>query len=68
MLRKGYPVQDVVEAARKAGREIVKYGKIMEETQKTVSRELISLEDYVKILNQLFERTIQKYSEEKVNG
>ena len=68
MLKKGYPVQDIIEAARKAGREIVKYGKIMKETQKTVSRELISLEDYVKTLNQLFERTIQKYSGEKVNG
>ena len=64
MLRKGYPVQDIVEAARKTGKEIVKYGKIMDETQKTVSRELISLEDYVETLNQLFERTIQKYSGE----
>ncbi|RLI21920.1 flavodoxin family protein [Candidatus Bathyarchaeota archaeon] len=61
MLRKGFPVQDIVEAAKKAGRELVKYGKIKEETLKTVSRELISLEDYVKTLNQLFERTLQKY-------
>lgn len=66
MLKKGFPVQDVVEAAKEAGRELMKYGEIKEETMKRVSRQLISLEDYVKTLNKLFERTIRKYKGENV--
>jgi len=60
MLRKGYPVQDVLDAAKKAGKELAKNGKISEETLKTIGRELVPLNDYIKILNQGFEKARER--------
>ena len=60
MLKKGYPVQDIIEAAKEAGRELIKYGEMREETLRIVSRELLPLEEYVKVLNQLFRRVLEK--------
>jgi len=37
MKRKGYPVQDVLEAAKQAGKELVRNGRIGKETVQTVS-------------------------------
>jgi len=60
MLRKGFPVQDIVEAAKEAGRQLIRYGEMKEETLKIVSRELLPLEEYVKSLNQLFRRILER--------
>ena len=60
MLRKGYPVQDVVDAAKTAGKELAKNGQISEETVKIVSRELVPLNDYIQILNQGFEKARER--------
>ncbi len=60
MLRKGYPVQDVIDAARKAGKELAKNGKISEQPLKTIGRELVPLNDYIKILNQGFEKARER--------
>ena len=60
MHRKGYPVQDVFDAARKAGKEIAETGKINEETIKAASRELLPLGAYVESLNQGFQKAIDR--------
>jgi len=60
MLKKGYPVQDVIEAAKNAGKEIIKYGRMKEETLKAVSRELLPLETYVEILNKSFKKVLDR--------
>jgi multimeric flavodoxin WrbA len=58
MLRRGLPAQDVVEAAKEAGKQIAGKGYIEEETIKTIGRELVPLETYVEILNQSFKRAL----------
>lgn len=56
MLKKGCPVQDVLNAAKNAGRELAKNGRMNEETLRTVGRELVSLKDYVEFLNRGFQK------------
>jgi len=60
MLRKGYPVQDVLDVTKKAGKELIKNGKISEETFKTICRELVPLDNYIEILNQGFEKARER--------
>ena len=43
MLEGGAPVDDIFEAAKEAGRQLVKDGKMSDETLKVVSRELLPL-------------------------
>lgn len=52
MLKMGAPVQDILDAAKEAGRQLVQEGQIKEETLKIVSRELIPLNAYVQGINQ----------------
>ena len=51
-LKQGEPVEDVLEAAREAGRQLGTHSRISEDTLRAVGRPLISLEDYVANLNQ----------------
>jgi len=44
MLDMGKPVNDIIEAAKQAGRQLIEGGRISEETLDTVSRELVTLE------------------------
>jgi len=60
MLRKGYTVQDVLEAAKNAGKELVQTGKMSEETLRIVSRELLPLDMYVRITNEGFKKALDK--------
>ena len=52
MLKMGGQVQDVLEAAEEAGRQLVQEGRISEETLSVVGRSLVSLGDYVSVSNQ----------------
>jgi multimeric flavodoxin WrbA len=52
MLKQGGPVQDVLEAARRAGRELARDGRISDESLHAVGRPLVSLEEYVANLNE----------------
>ena len=63
MLEHGLSVQDVVEAACRAGRELAREGKMQEATLRTVSRELLPLNKYVETTNQFFKTAIDKHSE-----
>jgi hypothetical protein len=59
------PVQDVIEAARKAGRELVRRGRMEEETLKAVSRELVPLETFMEKMNRDFKRALDRLETEK---
>jgi len=61
MMKMGLPIDDILEAAKEAGRQLVKNGKMSSETLKIISRELMPLETYVQILNTSFARaSLQK--------
>ena len=52
ILRRGEPVDDVLEAAREAGRQLAREGRVSKETLDIVGRELVSLEEYLESMNQ----------------
>ena len=58
MLEIGGLVEDVIEAARDAGRQLVRDGRISPETLSTVSRELLPMEDYFQRANQGFQQAL----------
>jgi multimeric flavodoxin WrbA len=59
MLEMDAGVEDVIDAARDAGRQIIRNGEISEETLNTVSRELVSCEDYLNFANDYFRETLK---------
>jgi hypothetical protein len=48
MMEKGAPVDDIFEAAKEAGRQLVEDGKMSPEALAIVSRELLPLEMWVR--------------------
>ena len=58
MMEMGGPVDDIFEAAKEAGRQLVKDGKMSLEILNGVSRELLPLEMYVEIVNQKFQEAL----------
>ncbi len=53
-------VQDVLDAAREAGREIVRHGRISERAMNIVSRELLPRETFVDIANTRMKQALDK--------
>ena len=53
------PIYDILDAAREAGRQVVKDGRISEETSSKVSRELISRDVYIQKANEMFEKMLK---------
>ena len=60
MLKMGAPVGDIFEAAKEAGRQLVKEGEMSQETLDIVSRELMPRDMYVQIINQMFQQTLDE--------
>lgn len=60
MLQSGASVQDVLTAAREAGRQLIQDGKISPDTLSTVSRELLPRDTYIQIVNQNFQKTLRR--------
>ena len=58
MMEMGAPVDDILAAAREAGRQLAKDGRMAPETLKVVGRELLPLEVYVEIANQHFREAL----------
>jgi multimeric flavodoxin WrbA len=58
MAARGAPVNDVFEAARAAGRQLVQEGEMSSQTLATVSRPLLPLEAYVQFVNQRFQQAL----------
>lgn len=59
MMEMGLPVDDIFKAAKEAGRQLVKDGKINTETLKTVSRQLVPLEMYIQKANQVIQQALE---------
>jgi multimeric flavodoxin WrbA len=57
-LREGEPVKDVLDGAREAGRQLVRDGQMAAEILQVVSRELVSLDEYVLQMNTKAERLV----------
>jgi multimeric flavodoxin WrbA len=60
MVRKGISVQDIFDAARDAGRELARTGKMSEHNLKIVSRDLVSIEKYVEMTNKGFKQALER--------
>lgn len=58
MMKMGISLDDVFEAAREAGRQLVKDGRMSAGTLDIVSRELMPLEMYVKAANEMFQQAL----------
>ncbi|WP_440948292.1 flavodoxin family protein [Methanosarcina sp. T3] len=59
MLEMGAPIGDIFEAAKEAGRQLVKEHRMSPETLDIVSRELLPREIYIQIINQHFQQTLE---------
>jgi multimeric flavodoxin WrbA len=58
MAARGAPVNDVFEAARAAGHQLVQAGEMSSQTLATVSRPLMPLEAYLQFVNQRFQQAL----------
>jgi len=58
MMEMGAPVDDILGAAKEAGRQLVEDGRMSPETLKGVSRELLPLEMYIEIVNKRFQEEL----------
>ena len=63
LLRQGEPVQDVLDAAREAGRELARDGRMSHDSLRAVGRPLVSLEEYVEDLNETAGRLLGRAAE-----
>ncbi len=59
----GLKIEDIFEAAKNAGQQLVEVGKISQETLNIVSREIVPLEMYVKGTNESMKRELSKLEE-----
>jgi len=60
MKEAGAPLDDIFEAAKEAGRQLVRDGAMSAETLATVSRELMPRETYLQFANEYFQQTLDK--------
>lgn len=58
MVRNYESVKDILNAARKAGHELVKDGKISQDTMAMVGYELMSREEYINLINENMKQTM----------
>ena len=58
MKKQGMPVDDVFDAAKEAGRQMVETGQMSTETLETVGRDLLPLDMYIQLANQSFQRAL----------
>lgn len=59
MLKMGIPIDDIFEAAKEAGRQLVEEQQISSETFNAVSRELLPREIYIQHANQSFQQALE---------
>ena len=65
MLEMGMPLDDVFDAARNAGRQLVRDGKMSASTLDIVSRELMPFEMYREGANQFFQQELDKLAKKE---
>jgi hypothetical protein len=61
MLEMGAPVDDVIDAACDAGRQLIENGEILQATLNIVSRDLLPVDVYVKMANEQFRKVMSRY-------
>jgi multimeric flavodoxin WrbA len=61
MLDMGAPVNDVIEAASDAGRQLIENGRMSQATLDVISRDLLPVEVYVKMANEQFRRVMARH-------
>lgn len=61
MLEMGAPVNDVIDAARDAGRQLIESGNISQATLDIVSRDLLPVDVYVKMANEQFRKVMERH-------
>ncbi len=54
----GVQVDDIFKAIKQAGRELVQAGTIKPNTQKTIRREIVPRDEYIKAINASFQRQL----------
>jgi multimeric flavodoxin WrbA len=54
----GIQVDDIFKAIKQAGKELVQAGTIRSDTQNTISREIVSRDEYIKAINASFQRQL----------
>lgn len=59
MHRSGLPVDDIITAAREAGRQLIRNGQISDEILQVVSRDLLPLDRYVEEINRGFNQALE---------
>lgn len=59
MMQMGAPVDDIFEAAKEAGRQLVRDGEMSTETLNVISRELVPLEAYIQRVNQYAQQALE---------
>lgn len=65
MKEMGVPIEDILEAAKEVGRQLVRDGKMSDETLKIVSRELMPMDMYIQSANQMFQQLLDALGKEK---
>ena len=60
MLDRGEPLEDIFEAARESGRQLIREGAISGKTLSVISRDLLPLEDYLQMVNQRFHELLME--------
>ena len=58
MMEMGEPIDDIFDAAKEAGRQLVEAGEMSAETLSIISRELMPLEMYLQAVNQYFQQAL----------
>jgi len=58
MTSKGIPINDIFEAAREAGHQLVNEGEMSNQTLSVISRPLMPLKEYVQNMNQMYQQAL----------
>lgn len=64
MLQEDIPIDDIFDAAKEAGRQLVTDGRMSPETLQTVSRNVVSREQFVQGANQYFQKMLNSAKKE----
>jgi len=60
MMERGVSLDDLFQAAKRAGRQLIRDGKMSSRTLKTISRELMPRDEYIKLANEGVQRELDK--------
>ena len=63
-----FNIDDILQAANDAGRQLISEGTILKETLSTVSRDILTRDEYVQTMNQAFQEEINRNKSGSVNA